>query len=869
MQEGKVSGEVLTRFEAFRADFKKATAEALATLAALQGPSPTPLGQRAESALGVLQLLNAAPPLTITHDEVEPRKLPHRRSDTPRRKPERWPAITYKDPPTPQDLAPTVDAPLTSEIQALAAQHHFDPAALFAFVHDTIEFQPYFGSLKGAQGTLLEKAGNDMDQASLLIALLRASHIPARYVAGVVDLPIDKVMNWVGVETPQAALRVFAQNGIPVQARMDNEDAEDDDEVDDDDQTITHLRFFHVWVEAFLARDRDDDDDHNRARQHDRERHHSRGRHHRGDDREARRSQWVPLDPSFKQHEFTEGIDLTVATGFDLTTFLQGWTRGATINEAQSFFTHLNEPFIQQELTRLKENLRAFVRNELGPEATVGDVLGTKRIKPFNRGPHRNRRDDEHGRNGRGRGPTHSLDDAFPFETFTPQLEVAELPQGFRHLVNFAMFGFSHLFALPELAGKRVTVSYVAATQEDQHIIDDFGGILNVFPAFILNLKPQLKVEGQLIAEGQGVPLGSSQILRSAFLRPLGTAFDINDKIVTTGAFYAVILDLQKMPIESFQARLAKLRQSLASPSTPRDEIRLESINAAGVGYFAISDLLSDIQAAISKVRVTREPSVAVTSQDLLVFSIFGFPFVRIGGLSIDVTRNIFSVISVIGDPAAERAWFLASGAIGSAEEHGIFENLFNIPAVSTERLLQVANSRGVPIFAIDQTNLTEILPQLETFDIVKQRIVQEVNAGRVAIIPKTNLQFFDYFGIGFIVADLRTGAAGYLLAGFVVTGGGGTAQAVDIDTKTAQKEVLRGEKAGELAGGAFEFGGILVELGILAIGGGIIVGNGWIVLGGVVVTAAGVFLLVTGVETIRGPLEEHKRQIDKALGTP
>ncbi len=32
----------------------------------------------------------------------------------------------------------------------------------------------YFGSKKGAQLTLLEKSGNDFDQAALLVALLRA-----------------------------------------------------------------------------------------------------------------------------------------------------------------------------------------------------------------------------------------------------------------------------------------------------------------------------------------------------------------------------------------------------------------------------------------------------------------------------------------------------------------------------------------------------------------------------------------------------------------------------------------------------------------------------------------------------------------------
>lgn len=732
--EGVVSGEVPTRFEAFRANFGNVTAGVLASLAALQAPSATPLGQRVEAVRGALSPLTPAQPLTITHDEVEPRKLPHRRSDTPRRKPKRWPAIPYTEPPGPQDLAPTVDAPLTPEIQALAAQHHLDPAALFAFVHDTIEFQPYFGSLKGAQGTLLEKAGNDMDQASLLIALLRASDIPARYVTGVVDLPIHKVMNWLGVETPQAALRLFAQNGIPVQARMDNEDAEDDDEVDDDDQAITDLRFFHVWVEAFLPRDRDRDADHDRGRHRHRGRHHGRehqdGRAPHHGRRAVPRGAWVPLDPSFKEHEFTEGIDLAAATGFDVNAFLQGVTTGATINEAGSFFTNLNEPFIQQDLARRTDNLLAFVRNELGPEATVGQVLGTKRIEPTE---------------------SEDLDDlkeVFPFETFTPQLKVAELPQHFRHLVNFAMFGFSKLFPLPELAGKRVTVSYVAATPQDQALIDAFGGILNVFPAFLVDLKPQFKVEGQLIAEGQGVPLGSSQILRSAFRRPLETTFDINDRVVTTGAHYAVSLDLQRVRLNMLRDRAERfLRQLESSGPNPQltTELIEETLHVTGLAYFAQIDALSDVVASISRVRYTREPSEAILSQDLLVLFLFGIPLIVLkGSVGVDVKRNIINPISAIGDRSQEVQFMLASGSFGSAAEHAVFEQLYEIPAVSTERLLMLANRGGIPIFTISTSNLNQVLPRLETFPIVKQNIIESVNAGFTAIVPQRNQRFHD-----------------------------------------------------------------------------------------------------------------------------
>lgn len=83
------------------------------------------------------------------------------------------------------DLAPTPDANSADPFIVQKAQElGHDPVRIFQFVRDEIGFESYRGSLRGARGTLWSKAGNALDQASLLIALLRASGIPARYVRG-------------------------------------------------------------------------------------------------------------------------------------------------------------------------------------------------------------------------------------------------------------------------------------------------------------------------------------------------------------------------------------------------------------------------------------------------------------------------------------------------------------------------------------------------------------------------------------------------------------------------------------------------------------------------------------------------------------
>ena len=55
-----------------------------------------------------------------------------------------------------------------------------DPVSIYAYVRNTIAYEPYYGSRKGALLTLWERSGNDADIASLLIALLHASGYAAR-----------------------------------------------------------------------------------------------------------------------------------------------------------------------------------------------------------------------------------------------------------------------------------------------------------------------------------------------------------------------------------------------------------------------------------------------------------------------------------------------------------------------------------------------------------------------------------------------------------------------------------------------------------------------------------------------------------------
>jgi uncharacterized membrane protein/transglutaminase-like putative cysteine protease len=69
-------------------------------------------------------------------------------------------------------------------VQEEAAKLDYNPQNIFNFLHTQIGYNSYVGPLRGARGTLWSSAGNSLDVASLGVALLRASGIPANYVQG-------------------------------------------------------------------------------------------------------------------------------------------------------------------------------------------------------------------------------------------------------------------------------------------------------------------------------------------------------------------------------------------------------------------------------------------------------------------------------------------------------------------------------------------------------------------------------------------------------------------------------------------------------------------------------------------------------------
>ncbi|MCR4794439.1 MAG: hypothetical protein K5898_04605 [Ruminococcus sp.] len=92
---------------------------------------------------------------------------------------------------------------------AVAAEILKTPLNIYDYLSNNIKTEFYPNSRKGAIGTFELNGGNDVDCASLLIAMLNYFGINSRYVTGNITLSIDTAMNLTGAHDANSALNIL------------------------------------------------------------------------------------------------------------------------------------------------------------------------------------------------------------------------------------------------------------------------------------------------------------------------------------------------------------------------------------------------------------------------------------------------------------------------------------------------------------------------------------------------------------------------------------------------------------------------------------------------------------------------------------
>ncbi|MCY1020835.1 DUF6310 domain-containing protein [Pyxidicoccus sp. MSG2] len=609
-------------------------------------------------------------------------------------------------PPTPADLSATEDVQLTQPIRDLADSLGHHPVRIYNWVRNNIRFLPTHGSVQGSAMTLASRQGNAFDTASLLIALLRASDIPARYVYGTVRVPAAQAMNWVGgVSSPQAAQDLMGQGGIPNAALVQG-------------NRITHLQVEHVWVEAYVDFEP------------------SRGAIHKQGDT------WVPLDASFKQHAVTAPMDLAHEVSIDYGQLTRGMAEAARTSP-QGGVTGLYPGYVRKTL----EDALAETQDKLGDrmaQLTPEDVLGSVKVVA-----------DE----------STLLAGSLPYQLIARGASPSALPPGLRHSVSLTLYAtqldrayespeLSWSISLPELNSRRLGVHYRPATPGDAQLIQSYVSQgASSLPVYLIRVVPEVQVDGVVVAQGSPVMMGTQQVWELSLQEP-GRSSPPDAYEVVAGSEVVFGVNGNGITRKVLEDRFA---------SMPSDSVA-ENLHEAALTFWYQHDLFDGVAAATHRVHTQRLPSAGLFATPMEVRYWFGLP--RSGTFASYVMDVQRVTVGVTADSAKQQVDFMSqAGLQGSYLEGSVFEQLFRRfqgTGQSTAQVLVDAAADDIPIYRIDSSNVDTVLPLLSVSEDVRQDIVNGVAAGKRVTIPQR-----DPRGVtGYIVQDPQTGAAAYLIEG-------------------------------------------------------------------------------------------------------
>jgi transglutaminase-like putative cysteine protease len=700
------------------------------------------------------------------------------------------------------ELAETDDVQLTPAIQSLATSLGKDPVRIYHWVRNNVTFVPSFGSIQGSDVTLSKRRGNSFDIASLLIALYRASGIPSRYVYGTIKVPAAAAMNWVGnVSTPEAAHQLLAQGGVPTALLVNG-------------GRITHLQLEHVWVEVWVDFEP------------------SRGARHRQGDT------WVPMDASFKQYTYPPAVAASVNVPVDGEALRAAALTGAVVNEAEGWVQGLQGEAVKAATVQYFKDLNAAIE-QAAPGATNAEVFGPQPIQTFE---------------------SDVLDISLPYQPVAIASRYTDLPGALTHKFRYQIYASDMDLAfgepmlsfqdnLPQLAGKKVSLFYVPATQADADLIasylpkpqpdgtpptpDQYGAVR--LPAYLIRLRPELRVDGVVRATGQTLTMGTELPAIGAFTHmDLKSGWDETSDRLTAGQATSIGLNLQGIDVAQLtqlQARMAETKGRIEARDIAHltgDLVSGDILASTIWSYFAAVDRAGRSTAWRSGMVDLPGLSFGLVHADLDITYSWGVArSAKPSGILLDVGHLRSIRWSKANDAAAWRTYNRVIGQQASAMEHHIPESLFVGPqtpgeAVSAVKLLGKAAAEGQRIYTLTQANLATALPHLSLSEETLNEIRAAVAVGKEVTVHQRPVTVNGWSGAGYIVLDPETGAGGYIIEGGA-NGGKLVAAMLGFLTGAITGIILAmmitGLLAGSVALGPFMAMALVLAIGVLAMG--------------------------------------------------
>ncbi|MGD0886778.1 MAG: transglutaminase-like domain-containing protein [Thermodesulfovibrionales bacterium] len=473
--------------------------------------------------------------------------------------------------------------------------------------------------------------------------------------------------------------------------------------------TISNFQIEHIWVESQIPY-----------------------ANYRGAVIDEQGKTWLGLDTSIKVNPYNYNNPLDILQEFSLST-----TRDEYLTAIQT----------QTPLEYIETEIGNYL-SQSHPDETYNDLLLTKTLTPE---------------------VMNILPASMQFDQKTITHEYTEIPDELKHQMTFTATDMNNnaLFAITldvlDLSNQTITLSYEPETVEDQQIIDSYGGMDNT-PAYLVNLRPILELNGEMVVAGSnGLPMGADHNLTIEITSPNGSQTIESTQI--TGNLTVIGIAAQKT--ESNQLL------TIAADDDAEEILFKETQNYINRWNQAENELTSLMHLIFTRPIPTVVSIGGVIDVTYLLDTPQGYEW---KGVYVDAKLRAAETEAGAQNAGDRGQTFMQLSALqGSILENRIFEDDFQVDSISTAKLFELANSNQTPLLVINTANISAVLPSLLFDTDIIEDITNAINQNLTVTIPNQDITYEDWTGIAYIKENLDTGESGHMLSGMIA--GGSTAQ--------------------------------------------------------------------------------------------
>ncbi|PIT49267.1 transglutaminase-like domain-containing protein [Snodgrassella alvi] len=630
------------------------------------------------------------------------------------------------------------EAEITEDILAKANELKNSPVKIYEWVRNNIEWQPTWGGQQTAGMTLGVLRGNAMDISTLLIALLRAAKIPARYVHGTVDIEINTFMNMAGnFDSLNAAIEFVSAGGVPVTGIISG-------------GKISKVRMEHVWVEAAVP-----------------------FYPSRGSKPVSKRNpidKWVPLDGSAKEYEFCQGIDV-FKTSLNFDDVLEKFKNSGVVNNDKNFISGFDSSILKKAQEKHGYDLYEHLFENI-KEPKIPDLIGKRNIIPLN---------------------FNFLPGSLPYMSISRGIGSSFLKAELQTKINLSLNDESVLseydnnitMPLYKLNQKEIIISFVPARESDEMALKeqipknltDLNQLPNFYSSYI-QMIPIIKLNKRVILKGSQRSIGEEIKLEYQFKTPTKTYLNVRNKIIV-GSYLALGIvgsNFSNKTIFDNKNELNKIKAIIENNKDNKltgDEL-IKGIYYTGIQnyyceYISQSELLSIGQ----NIRYMPQPMGGTFGYEPRQKMLFGVNLgIETGGLYMNV-----HVAQSVKDPSGKKdkakEFMMQIGMLSSTLEHTVPESLFNgkknqivNEGFSASKAITMALAQGQKIYTITKNNIEQTLANIKINKLGREEIRAAVYAGKEVRVHAEPLTINKYSGSGYIILDPIIGDGAYKISG-------------------------------------------------------------------------------------------------------